>query len=42
MNGRTRPGYDLTGNVSGRCPECGASTVSPGRGRVALAVCRRS
>ncbi|HDZ21569.1 hypothetical protein LCGC14_0908540 [marine sediment metagenome] len=24
--------YDLTGNVTGRCPECGAATVSPGRG----------
>lgn len=23
-------GYDLTGNVSGRCPECGAPTNSKG------------
>ena len=22
-------GYDLTGNVSGRCPECGESTLAP-------------
>ena len=24
--GHCRCGYDLTGNVSGRCPECGTST----------------
>ncbi|TWT41260.1 hypothetical protein RAS1_39540 [Phycisphaerae bacterium RAS1] len=23
-------GYDLTGNVSGRCPECGAPATAPG------------
>ena len=26
-----RCGYDLTGNVSGVCPECGAKTSSLGR-----------
>jgi len=26
-------GYDLTGNISGRCPECGTPTSSPATGR---------
>jgi hypothetical protein len=26
-------GYDLTGNVSGRCPECGEKIVSKDQGR---------
>jgi len=34
---RTRPGccpacgYDLTGNTSGRCPECGTASIDPAR-----------
>jgi hypothetical protein len=26
-------GYNLTGNVSARCPECGTPTVQPSQGR---------
>jgi hypothetical protein len=26
-------GYNLTGNVSGRCPECGTPTLQPSEGR---------
>ena len=29
--GHCRCGYDLTGNVSGRCSECGAAVVAGGR-----------